>query len=119
MQLYAGGIFNPQNAPQAAMVVRFMEFEGKDRLLQAINENGSLYQLLLQAQQTALQLASELDSYDNGERAEQIAMAMEQNAPLQIGAPGQTITKPNLDGGTKNTIAENASNAARQRSEVR
>lgn len=119
MQLYAGGIFNPQNAPQAAMVVRFMEFEGKDRLLQAINENGSLYQLLLQAQQTALQLASELDSYDNGERAEQIAMAMEQNAPLQIGAPGQTITKPNLDGGTKNTIAENASNAAQQRSEVR
>ena len=61
MTLYAQGIFNPQMADQALMVLEMMEFDGKDELVQKVSQNGTMMQQLAMYQQMALQLASQVD----------------------------------------------------------
>jgi Rod binding domain-containing protein len=61
MALYAQGIFNPQMADQAVMLLSMMEFEGKDELLQKISQNGTMMQQMAMYQQLALQLAAQVD----------------------------------------------------------
>ena len=57
LQLYGAGMFNPQMSDQALMCLNMMEFDGKDPLMQAIANNGTMYQMLAQYQQMALELA--------------------------------------------------------------
>ena len=55
-ELYSGGFFNPEMAPQALMALDLMEFEGKDKVMSKISEN---YQMWLYQQQMAMmQMAS-------------------------------------------------------------
>lgn len=57
LQLYGAGMFNPKMSDQALICLNMMEFDGKDPLMQAIANNGTMYQLLAQYQQMALALA--------------------------------------------------------------
>ena len=40
LELYRLGVFNPEYAPQAEIMLSLMEFEGKDKALATIRENG-------------------------------------------------------------------------------
>ena len=53
-QLFQSGMFNPQISDQAATAISLMEFEGKDKLVQKLNENSQMLQTL-QAQQAQIQ----------------------------------------------------------------
>ena len=61
-ELFQMGLFNPQNADQAAAVIEMMEFEGKDRVLETVRRNGGMYQeiqqLMMQNQQLTAQPAA-------------------------------------------------------------
>lgn len=61
VQLYGMGIFNPQNAPQALMMLQMMDFKGKVELMRQIQANGSLQQQLMQWQQMAIAATAQLD----------------------------------------------------------
>lgn len=50
-ELFAAGFFNPQLAPQAIIALEMMSFEGKDKIIQMIRENGGLQEQLTAAQQ--------------------------------------------------------------------
>lgn len=58
LQFYSTGFMLPQNADTAIMTLEMMEFEGKDRLVQKIAANASLYQELQQYKALALALAA-------------------------------------------------------------
>lgn len=53
-ELYSLGFFNPEMAPQSKIALEMMSFEGKDRIVKLIAQNGDLYQ---QMQMMAQQLA--------------------------------------------------------------
>ena len=61
VQLYGMGIFNPDNAPQALMMLQMMDFKGRNELMQQIQANGSLQQQLMQWQQMAIAATAQLD----------------------------------------------------------
>ena len=61
MSLYNLGIFNPQMSDQALMLLDMMDFDGRDELMQKIQQNGTLMQMMAQYQQIALQLAQKVD----------------------------------------------------------
>ena len=50
-ELYSGGFFNPQMAQQRLMALDLMEFEGKDKVVQKVQEN---YQMFMVQQQMAM-----------------------------------------------------------------
>ena len=58
MQFFGAGFFNPQLADQALMCIGMMEFDGKDKMMQQIQQNGTMYQMLGMMQQYAVALAS-------------------------------------------------------------
>ena len=52
MNLYSAGVFNPEMAQQALMMLDMMEFEGKDKLIAKVQRN---YQMFMMQQQMAMQ----------------------------------------------------------------
>lgn len=55
-ELFGLGLFNPQIADQASIVLDMMDFEGKDRILEKITQNGGMYQQIIQLQQQNAEL---------------------------------------------------------------
>ena len=86
IQLYNLGVLQPQNAPAALQLLSLMDFEGKDRIVAKVSENGTLQQRLEEYQLMALQLAEKYDP----EMAEEIALAIETGMPRQPVAAGSS-----------------------------
>ena len=61
IQFFSLGFFNPQNTDQALMTMDMMEFDGKDELMNKISRNGTIYQIMVQYMQMALQLAQKYE----------------------------------------------------------
>lgn len=94
LQFYGAGFFNPQMADQALTCLDMMDFNGKDGLIQKIQQNGTLLQMLQQAQMVAAQLAAQLDAVTGGQNG---AMAMQQMAGGMMGAPAQMAAAPDAE----------------------
>lgn len=74
-ELYSAGVFNPQLADQALMMLDMMEFEGKDKLVQKIQMNGQLYamqQQMLMAQGMQMAQARQGGTVGSGENGSTI-----------------------------------------------
>ncbi len=72
LQLYNAGVFAPQNSDNALALLRFMDFEHKDDVMQKVQENGTLLMKYQQLQKIAFDLAQLVDSA----MAEQLAQAI-------------------------------------------
>lgn len=61
LALYNQGVFNPQMTDQALMLLDMMDFDDKDKVMQRVQQNGTIMQMMAQYQQIALQLAQQHD----------------------------------------------------------
>lgn len=97
IQLYQMGIFNPENAVQAAPMLEMMDFKGKTELLQKVQQNGMLQQQLMMWQQIAISAMQNID--------QQKAAGLAQAAGMQnmIQQPGGAV-------GGKNPITDGSGN---------
>ncbi|MBQ4066617.1 MAG: hypothetical protein IJD22_03115 [Clostridia bacterium] len=86
IQLYNLGVLQPQNAPAALQLLSLMDFEGKDRIVAKVSENGTLQQRLEEYQLIALELAEKYDP----EMAKGIAAAIEAGMPRQLAVATDT-----------------------------
>ncbi len=121
-ELWGAGIFNPQMATQATVFVQFLEFEGKDKLLQIISQNGTIYQQLMQYQQIVMAMAQQLDMMQGTQYASQVQMAIEAGqVPMISGIDGASSSGQGNPNSVfnENNIVDKAREQARQRSEVR
>ena len=57
LQFFKMGFFNPQMADQSLMCLDMMEFDGKERIMQKVAKNGTLFQKLIQYMQMAMTFA--------------------------------------------------------------
>lgn len=83
LALYNQGVFNPQMTDQALMLLDMMDFDGREKLMQKVSQNGTLMQMMAQYQQIALQLAQKVDPA----LAEQIAGTIMGGAQMGGGMP--------------------------------
>jgi len=81
--LYNQGVFNPQMTDQALMLLDMMDFDGKDKVMQKVSQNGTLVQELAKYQQIALQLAQQIDPM----MAQQLAQSIIGGAQAQGAMP--------------------------------
>lgn len=72
LQFYSAGFFAPNNADAALACLDMMDFDRKDFVTQKIEQNGTLYQMLVQTQQIALQMAVALDAANGTQLAPQL-----------------------------------------------
>ena len=123
LQLYGARIFDPANATQAAMVISMMDFDGKDELLQKIQQSGTLLQLYQQMEQQMIMLAQMVDQAKGGNAVTANLIAQLQQQDAQLGLTGQIEQQaipqiPDLDGGESSTTAKARERVA-QSTEVR
>lgn len=104
LTLYGQGIFNPQMTDQALMLLDMMDFDGKDKLMQKIAQNGTLMQQMAMYQQIALQLAQQVDPA----LAEQIANSVMAGAAESGALPATAQRMPSGDAGGSATKLNNA-----------
>lgn len=76
LQFYNAGFFNPQLADQALACLDMMDFDRKHFIMRKISENGTMYQMLMQAQQQVVALASVIDQQNGTNYAAQFAAQM-------------------------------------------
>lgn len=81
LQFYNAGFFNPQYADQALACIGMMDFQGKQEIQQKIENNGTMYQQLLQMQQQMLQMAEMVEQF-GGQQGFADSMAQQINASL-------------------------------------
>lgn len=117
-ELYGAGVFNPQNATQAVMLVSNMDFEGKDMLLSQISKNGTVYNMLLSYQQIVFAMAQYIDYMTGSQYAAQVQLAIQNGQVPMISLPNSS-SNGDTTGTNGNAIVDNAREQARQRSEVR
>jgi hypothetical protein len=115
LQFFSAGFFNPQIADQALACLDMMDFDRKHFIMQKISENGTMFQMLMQAQQQVVALASVIDGQNGTNYAEQFAMQMGGGQmPMAGGMPVQNIGETEALGGTSENEASNTKKA-RQR----
>lgn len=88
LQLYQLGIFNPQAADSAVMLLDMMDFKGKDELVQKIQRNGTLMMALQQMVGIASTLAMQTGDQQAAAMIQQIGMQMGAAGALPMGGMG-------------------------------
>lgn len=96
MQFYNAGFFNPQYADQVSACLEMMDFQGKQSVLQKVQQNGGMYQQMLQMQQQMLQLSEMIDQLSGGQynMSGQMSDQINQNLNAQEGTPHGTTKMP-------------------------
>lgn len=107
LQFFQLGFFNPQMVDQALSTLDMMDFDGKDSIIQKIQENADLQQRLIEWQQLALALADRYDPVMGEGLAQQILQEGGQAVPQASAADTQ---KPKISTGEAQEpkIVENA-----------
>jgi len=98
LQMYQLGVLDPQNSDKALALIDIMDFDHKDLIEEKVRRNGTIYQLLVQYQQIALQLAQQSGQGDIAEALAQNIMGTQQQ--LGVSAPAadvQGMTGTNSD----------------------
>ncbi|MBQ5667125.1 MAG: hypothetical protein IIV40_03020 [Oscillospiraceae bacterium] len=80
LQFFGQGFFNPQLADQALACLDMMDFDRKNFVMEKIQQNGGMYQMMMQMQQQMLGLAQIIDQDRGTNLAQQIAAG----APLSV-----------------------------------
>lgn len=98
-EFYGLGFFNPQLSDQALACLEMMTFDGKDRVVQRITQNGTLYQQILVMQQQMAQMAAIIDAQNgtnlSGARGGDQSAREQTNPPSDAqGAGGAVQTNP-------------------------
>ena len=123
LQLFQMGLFNPQLVDQAVIVIENMDFEGKERILQKISQNGTLMQKIGEYQQLLLDMAQRLDFATGSNYTVQIQAAISSDGvgtvPV-LTAPLQSTATNSLGAAedSGNNIVDNAKEQTRNRTEV-
>ncbi len=109
MEFYNAGFFNPQYADQVSACLEMMDFQGKQSVLQKVQQNGGMYQQMLQMQQQMLQLSEMIDQLSGGQynMAGQMSDQINQNLNAQEGTP-QGATKMPASTEDESAITKNA-----------
>lgn len=94
INFYSMGFFLPQNADQSIACLEMLEMEGKDRLIEKLKQNKTLYDTVQQMQPLLYELASELDRLTGKgylQRIAQLGLLGEMANQMYIG-DGQAVS---------------------------
>lgn len=80
--LYNMGMFNPQNAQQALLCLEIMEFEGKEKIKEKVQEGETLYNIVQMQQEQIAKLSAIAESLTGG-----MGQIPPEEAPAQGSAP--------------------------------
>ena len=73
INFYSMGFFAPQNADQSLACLEMLDIEDKDRLMEKIKQNGTMFDKIMQMQSVIVPMAQELDAIKGTNYTAQLA----------------------------------------------
>ena len=98
LQLYQLGMFAPNNADPSLACLEMMDFDGKDQIIQRVQQNGTLFQMLQMMQQENMMLKAQLGIPVEGAPTGGAAPApapSDKKAKLPVASDQEGIETPN------------------------
>lgn len=114
LQFYQLGFFNPQMSDQAIACLQAMDFETRDKLVDTIRQNGTMYDVLIQLAQIAYSYAAQINPQQAMQIQQLVAQVGAQNAIGNVGAVSMP-TSANDEGSHMTKAREQAANATQPR----
>lgn len=74
LQFYNYGFFAPQNADQSLACLEMMDFDHKDKIVQKVQQNGTLLQMVQSMQEQMQKMAAIINTQTGGALGEPVAM---------------------------------------------
>lgn len=108
-ELYAAGAFNPEMADQSLMMLDMMEFEGKEKVVEKVQQGQTLFNQVQALTQTCAQLAQRYAAA-TGEDPSRLLAAL--GSQGQQGTPQQVGSGSSGSGGTSAQAYERAASLA-------
>ena len=118
LQFYQAGFFNPEMSDQALACLDMMDFDRKQFIMQKVSQNGTMYQQILQLQQTLLMMAKALDQVKGTNMADQVAAGILGGAvpaPMMGGEGAGKVEETEALGGKEGPKEASNTKKARQR----
>lgn len=111
LNFYGAGFFAPQNADSAIACLSMMDFESKNEVLERIQQNQTLYDMVMMLQQQMMQMGVIIDAQNGTNVAGQLAGQVQQSEKTQ-GGTGKSMSINNSGGGSLSRQAASASRNA-------
>ena len=110
IQMYQLGVFAPNNADQAIQLLNTMDFNGKEKIIESVKQNGTMLDMLIQLQQIAYNLAAQV--------GDEQTMAMLQEQMVAMGGQAPMMSAPTTGGGNgAETRLENVRDETQERTQ--
>lgn len=108
-ELFGAGFFNPQLSDQVLACLDMMDFDGKQEVVQRVQQNGTMYQQIMQLQQQVAQLQTII----TGQMPQQTGSVQGAGQPMPSGQIQQTSGDSSqlakiFDDATENSIVNKA-----------
>lgn len=114
LQMYQLGVFNPQLATQTIGLLDMMDFEGKQELMQKVQQNGGLFE---QLQQVSQLLVAMYQKYEP-ENAPALAQSLGAGMVPMAGGGGESVELTKGTDTGENKVASRARDRANQAASV-
>ena len=114
LQLYQLGMFNPELSDQALAAVEMMDFEGKDKVKERIQNNGTMFTQIQQMQDTMLQMARVMAETTGDSRVLE-ALMMQQGGGEPLPQGGSTAQMETNAMGEPTAVGNTQADQARRR----
>lgn len=111
-EFYSAGFFRPDMSDQALACVNMMDFDDKDKVIQTIKTNGTLYDENIQLKQQLIKLAQVVDMLRPGENVADAISS--QILGMEQGLPG-TTSQTNMSGSQADKARATAAEVATPR----
>lgn len=101
-ELYSAGAFNPQLADQALIMIKMMDFEGKQDVMAEISKNQTLMQQVMTLQSQMAQMAAVIANMTGNPRDAELAAGLQAgtgqlpNMPVPEGRMGEQVETDSL-----------------------
>lgn len=124
-ELFQMGAFNPQLADQVLVMLDMMDFEGKDGVVQYVQQNSALLNAVNQLSAVATKLATIVDAQNGTNTISEVSVLL-QGAGANVAQTTTVMPNSNVEGSdmtttdtTESTTMSKARLAAQERSTVR
>lgn len=116
-ELYNLGFFNPEFADQALACLDMMMFDGKEELMQKIEQNGTMFQKIMQMQLTIQKMAALISQSTGDTRLEDAISGQDLSQPVVRGRKEEK-TDTNSLGGVQKELNATAGKARKKAAEA-
>lgn len=114
LSFYNAGFFAPGNADTSLACLDMMEFDGKEKVIEQVRRNGTMYEQMMQMQETMAKMAAIIDTMTGSNMTEGVMAEGQKRAAVESGANHKKSSSSATGKKSGNSLTTQAATASRE-----